>query len=114
VRAPALVTVEERLTRKTGLSPPDESVRFTLVLSKPCGVTRQRCLETHFSPWGLPALTKAASALPEAFLARYGAAWPSQARPQRQIALAMAHLATFFTFSSCSTSKLCSQSSSFC
>ena len=52
MRAPALVTVEERLTRKTGLSPPDESVRFTLVFSKLFGVIRQQSLEAHFSPQG--------------------------------------------------------------
>ena len=52
MRAPARVTVEERLTRKTGLSPPAESVRFTLMLSKLFGVIQQQGLEAHFSSQG--------------------------------------------------------------
>ena len=49
MRAPALANMEERLTRKAGLSPPAESVRFTLMLSKLFGVIQQQGLEAHFS-----------------------------------------------------------------
>ena len=81
MRAPALATMEKRLTRKAGLSPPDESVRFTLVLSKLFGVIQQQSLEAHCSPQGHSSLTEVAAALQEAFPARCSPAWPSQARP---------------------------------
>ena len=81
MRAPARVTVEERLTRKTGLSPPAESVRFTLMLSKLFGVIQQQGLEAHFSLRAIPPLTEVAAGLQEAFPARCSPAWPSQARP---------------------------------